>query len=239
MKAIAKRILGNSDLLKRSRQALWYIEHRFSMRDRAIVRRYLSQSQFAKLHIGSGENFLPGWLNVDYFPSTRDTLYLDARRPFFFRDGTFDYVFCEHMIEHIPYNSGLKMLAECRRVLKGSGKIRISTPNLAFLLDLYRPDKSTLQREYIKWALRTFVKGHYEEREVFVINNFVRNWGHTFIYDEPTLRNAMANSGFTDIIKLNLQESEDPTLRNLENERRMPSGFLQMETLTLEGTKSG
>jgi len=32
-------------------------------------------------------------------------------------------------------------------------------------------------------------------------------------------------------------ESEDEALRNLENERRMPRGFLKLQSFTLEGTK--
>jgi ubiquinone/menaquinone biosynthesis C-methylase UbiE len=73
------------------------------------------------------------------------------------------------------------MLTESFRVLKRSGKIRISTPNLAFLVDLTRPNKSDLQRAYIKWAANAYTSGAPDDNEVFVINNFVRDWGHTFI----------------------------------------------------------
>ena len=73
-----------------------------------------------------------------------------------------------------------------------------------------------------------------EDNAVFVINHFVRNWGHRFIYDEKTLREAMLNAGFTNLVKCDLQESEDPALCNLENEARLPLAFLRLETLTLE-----
>ena len=62
---------------------------------------------------------------------------IDITKKFPFVSSTFDYVFSEHMIEHIKYQDGLKMLNESFRVLKPSGKIRISTPDLQFLLDLY------------------------------------------------------------------------------------------------------
>ncbi len=207
----------------------------FGALDRDIAERYLAQTKEPKLHIGCGDNLLAGWLNADYFPASGDIMHIDATQPFPFKDGTFDYIFSEHMIEHISYNDGVKMLAECRRTLKPSGTLRISTPDLAFLLGLARPDKSELQRAYIKWAARTFIAGAPEDNAAFVINNFVRDWGHTFLYDENTLRKAMTTAGFTKITKRTLQESESPSLRNLENETRMPAGFLQLETLTLEG----
>ena len=219
---------------------LWYLCHRLSGRDRAIVRRYLAQSTIKKLHIGCGKNVLLGWLNMDALPLLPDVLYLDATRRFAFEEGAFDYVFSEHMIEHIPYHHGLKMLGECRRVLKPSGKIRISTPNLDFLVALQRSDRCELAARYIRWSSRTFINGAVpEDNPVFVINYFVRSWGHRFIYDEKTLREAMLNAGFTNIVKRELQESDDPALCNLENEARLPPGFLRLETLTLEGTKSG
>ena len=62
---------------------------------------------------------------------------LDVTKPFPFQSGIFDAVFSERMIEHIPYLAGRSTLQECFRVLKAGGMIRISTPNLHFLIDLY------------------------------------------------------------------------------------------------------
>src|SRR5690349_10237802 len=222
MDEVVDRVRRNPDLLRRSQQLLWYVTHRFTSWDRKAAERYLAGSPVRKLHIGCGKNILPNWLNMDYLPLSREALYLDARLPFFFNNDTFDYIFSEHMIEHISYDYGLKMLAECRRVLKPFGKLRISTPDLAFMINLYRPDKSPLQQEYIKWASDVFYNGQPDINEVFVVNYFMRNWGHTFIYDENTLRTAMMTAGFTSIVKCDLQESEDAALCNLENEARLP-----------------
>jgi predicted SAM-dependent methyltransferase len=51
-----------------------------------------------------------------------------------FASDTFDFIFSEHMIEHVSHDDGAKMLAECHRVLKPGGHIRITTPDLAFLV---------------------------------------------------------------------------------------------------------
>jgi predicted SAM-dependent methyltransferase len=235
----AKGLLRNLRSVKRLFS--WNLKRKFgrvdSAVDRAIIERYFAERGIRKLHIACGGNVLVGWLNSDIFPFLENILHLDATDPFPFRNNTFDFIFCEHMIEHISYSNGLMMLSECHRVLRKNGKIRISTPNLPFLIDLYKDQKSELQKEYIKWATDNFIKTAPYYDDTFVINNFVRDWGHLFIYDEKTLRSSFEKAGFAGITRWDLNESEDEALRNLENEERMPKGFLKMESVILEGKK--
>ena len=195
-----------------------------------------------KLHLGCGSNLLPGWINTDYPPKSDSVIELDATKRFPFDDNTFDYVFSEHMIEHISFNDGLLMLGECFRVLKPGGKIRCSTPDLRFLIDLHQNPSKDINKRYISWAVDKFWNN-----EIYlpgmVFNNFVRNWDHTFIYDTETLTHSLIASGFSNIESFSISESNDVDLANLENEARrvkkgMPAGFLQLESMTLEGTKA-
>ena len=146
-----------SALLQSSRRLLWHFKRKFGRTDTGIIERYFSSHKTRKLHIGCGGHLLDGWLNADLFPRSAMVLHLDATEPFPFGDEEFDYVFSEHMIEHISYAQGLHMLSECYRILRKNRKIRISTPNLAFLIDLYKERKSDLQNEYIKWATDEFI----------------------------------------------------------------------------------
>jgi predicted SAM-dependent methyltransferase len=205
--------------------------------DRQVTRHYLENHQVRKLHLGCGRNILPGWLNSDFYPKSPEVLHLDARGRFPLADEQFDYIFSEHMIEHLAYPKGVSMLRECFRVLRPGGRLRISTPDLAFLVDLRRSDRSPLQEEYIRWATHKFVDHAPYADATFVINNFVRRWGHLFIYDEKTLREGFTAAGFADLTRCQLNESTDPVLRDLENEKRMPKGFLRLETMTIEAVK--
>jgi predicted SAM-dependent methyltransferase len=205
--------------------------------DKRLVDDYHKRAPVRKLHIGCGSNVISGWLNADYYPKSPNILHLDATRPFSLLESrSFDYVFSEHMIEHVPYRAGSQMIAECYRILKPDGKLRISTPDLSFLIDLYRSDKSELQQQYVAWASSRINWAPYQD-ETFVINNFVRNWGHSFIYDEKTLRAMMEAAGFKNVSRCGLAHSDDETLCSLENEKKMPEGFLQLESLTLEAIK--
>ncbi|WP_422001454.1 class I SAM-dependent methyltransferase [Reyranella sp.] len=209
-------------------------------RNQRLLRDYLSRTAAPKLHVGCGRHILPGWLNADTYiqDPALPVYWFDASRSFPFADETFEYVFSEHMIEHISHAAGLRMLRECRRVLKPGGVLRVSTPDLDFLLDLRRPDKSPLQEAYIRWAAETNTPGIPDPTNVtFLINNFVRDWGHTFIYDEKTLVQSLRLAGFSDLRKCGLQESSVDCLRDLENEGRMPAGFLRLESMVFEVTK--
>jgi predicted SAM-dependent methyltransferase len=213
------------------------VKRRLLRVDQQLKHDYLSKNPVRKLHIGCGDNTIAGWLNSDYYPQFPSVFALDATKPLPFEDDTFDYVFSEHMIEHITFQEGLNLLTECHRVLKSKGTMRISTPDLEFLLWLHKKDTSDLQHSYIKWATDTLIPGIPFYDAVFVINNFVRAWGHQFIYDKRMLRFSLEKAGFTKLRECNVNQSDDYQLRNLENDKRMPAGFLQLESMTFEGTK--
>lgn len=129
------------------------------------------------------------------------------------------------------------MISESFRVLKPGGRIRLVTPDLDFLVDLARPQMSEIQKAYLSWSTQRFIPWAPQVAPAFVINNFVRNWGHQFIYDEATLRTSLEKAGFVQVVRPALNSSEDVHLQNLEFETRMPPGFLRLESLILEAVK--
>jgi predicted SAM-dependent methyltransferase len=216
----------------------YQIHRQFGRVDLQLVDRYLQQHDVRKLHIGCGYHILDGWLNSDYQAIPKDILEIDATKTFPIGNNKFDYIFSEHMIEHILYPQGLSMLSECFRVLRKNGTIRVSTPDLPFVLDLYQSHKTDPQKEYIKSSVDNFITEETNGNdEVFVINNLFRAWGHQFIYDEQTLRSSLEKAGFKNIVRCDLGQSSKKSLQNLENDSRLPLGSFQPETLTLEGEK--
>jgi len=91
---------------------------------------YFVSCEISKLNIGAGPFPLRGWFNTDIRPVSREVFYLDASEEFPFADQTFDYVFSEHLIEHLTYEEGLSMLSESYRILKPHAKLRVATPDL-------------------------------------------------------------------------------------------------------------
>ena len=204
---------------------------------RRIVGAYLAEHSPAKLHIGSQDHLLSGWLNTEFgWGPPPGVLYLDATQPFPIDSNSFDYVFSEHMIEHVPVRGAIAMLTECHRILKPGGRIRISTPPLEFLLDLMvRPTAEHLR--YADFHYEEFLSDAPLKVPAAIMNDYYRSWGHEFVYDRGSLTDLLARAGFANLEELPINVSRDVHLRGLENEGRMPEGLLALSTMTFEGEK--
>ena len=244
MRALVKRWLTRIHLLSPASviyhtlgKSLRLLAHAVIFANRRVVNRYFAEAREPKLQIGCGSNLIDdGWLNSDKAPISSNVMYLNAARRFPFPDATFAYVYSEHMIGSLSFDQAKVMLSECFRTLAPGGKIRIATLDIEFLIDLCQDrNPSELRLQYMEWfQVQTEIQ---YSGGIFLFNNFAKLYGIEFVYDEPTLRDAMAAAGFSDITRRDLNESDDAALRNLENEKRMPDGFLRMESFILEGTK--
>ena len=84
-----------------------------SRRQSAQIESYMQKNDVRRLQIGSQTHVYDTWLNTDLSPKSADIIFLDATQRFPIEDNSFNYIFSEHMIEHINYDDGKKMLAEC------------------------------------------------------------------------------------------------------------------------------
>lgn len=203
-----------------------------------LVRDYLASTPVPKLHLGSGTTSLPEWLNTDLRPGRPGTAVLDVRKPFPFEAQTFDFVFAEHLIEHLSLADGIACLEECLRVLRPGGRIRVATPSLERLAALFGREQSNEQRRYVEWATDRFLPhlGVYEPG--FVVNNFFRSWGHDFIYDQRTLSYGLERAGFDDLREFKAGQSDSPELRCLEGHGAVIGADPNaLETMVLEARR--
>jgi predicted SAM-dependent methyltransferase len=197
---------------------------------------YLRGHSVRRLQLGAGNNPYPGWLNTDVVDFTRrnEVIYLDARKPFPLPDNSFDTIFTEHMIEHLTYADGRHCLAECRRILRPEGRIRLATPSLERLIALYGGEQTELQHRYLHWSIDAFAADADAYLPGFVLNNMFRNFGHEFVYDKETLANLLEFAGFVDVEEFRVGESNTPELRGRERHMRRAAEFNAYETLVLE-----
>src|SRR5258708_18891251 len=85
-----------------------------------------------RVHIGSGPNLLPGWINVDLNPVPGLDFALDVRKGLPFEN--ISLLFAEHFLEHLTLEEGLAFLKECRPVMKPDCGLPLSTPNLDWVI---------------------------------------------------------------------------------------------------------
>lgn len=232
----------------------------------SVIETYLSNHAVHKLQIGTGENQLAGWLNTDLEPMSHEVIHLDALEVFPFQDNEFDYIFSEHMIEHIPYKGGLFMLKESLRVIKPGGKIRIATPDVEKIVGLFSETLTEEQKKYIEWSATNSIglynpeKTRLQQRRAewdidyhhilrqypdpsrdpvcFIVNNFFRSYGHQFLYDEISLTGILQEAGFTMIQRCEPSASDDFELQNLESHGRLIGDEInRFETMILQAAK--
>lgn len=217
------------------RKTVWYVVRPWA------IKKYLRSHQIRKLQIGAKGNILKDWLNTDLYPPSSEVVFLNATQPFPFENSTFDYIFCEHLIEHLTYHEGLFMLRECYRILKPGGRIRIATPDFEKIVGLYLQEKSDFQHRYLEWAVREFLPETKTSmnKDVFVINNFFYCWEHKFIYDRATLQETLEKAAFAEIFCYPPGESDDKNLRCLESHGRVIGNeeMNQFETMVLEARR--
>ena len=154
-----------------------------------------------RLHIGCGEKVIPGWTNIDSRRLPGVDFVLDVRSGLPFERAA--AIYAEHFLEHLALDEALALLAECRRVLAPEGVLRISTPNLDWVLaSHYRLGQPIPDEERVVDCFRLLRAFH--------------GWGHRFLYNRAMLSAALRASGFETVRFQRYGESDQQVLRGLE-----------------------
>jgi hypothetical protein len=90
-------------------------------------------------------------------------------------------------------------------------------PDLKVLTGLHSEVKTAAQEYYMDFMAARFIPDADLCKEVFVINNAFRAWGHEFLYDRKLLALTMERVGFEDIRFYQPGVSDDEHLRQIES----------------------
>ena len=172
-----------------------------------IARYYLSGGKNKRLHVGCGKNRFEGWINADINPRADLIVFLQKRLPF--RNNSLLRIYSEHVLEHVPYRTGLSFLKETYRTLQSGGVIRIAMPDLDDLIDGYQKDWRRF--DWVSWPQFSFIKTRAE-----MINIAFRWWGHRHLYNREEVIRILTEAGFTKFVFTEPGQSEYEDLRGLE-----------------------
>lgn len=155
---------------------------------------------------------------------------LDIAEPLPFADDSVDWVYAEHLIEHIPLPVALGWLAEVRRVLRPGGLLRLTTPDLERYVQGYLDERGGFFARHRRRLRLLKVGPPMPDRKAFMMNQIFYHYGHRWIYDEAELRYALTTAGFDSrtIHRRAFQEGERQDVALLD------TGFRSDETLYLE-----
>lgn len=196
--------------------------------------KYLQRNNIIKINLGCGTNLLEGWLNCDIAP-LQGACFLDCSKKLPFSDNTVDYIYSEHTIEHLTLMEAVGFLKECARILKTSGRIRISTPNFRSFIEMYHGNEKTA--EYLKW-FKDRNKLDIPVTILNCINSMCAEHGHKFIYDDHYLKAILEYCGFKEIKRCEIHKSDDPVFHHLEHHGEVVGdGINEIESLVVEAIK--
>ncbi len=86
-----------------------------------------------KVQFGSSGNLMEGWLNLQESNG-------DITKPLPFKNDSVDFIFIEHVLEHVTPLQGFRFLKEAHRVLKPKGVIRVIVPDVKKIYLEYTQD---------------------------------------------------------------------------------------------------
>lgn len=185
-----------------------------ALRRRRACQTLRALGQPLRLHLGCGHNYLPGWVNIDVsrVPRRLD-LRWNVNDGLPAGDATCEFVYSEHLVEHLPVVRAVALLRECRRVLVPGGVVRTAMPSLEHLVARYAsPDWR--DQDWLRWPAFQFVESRAE-----MLNLSFRSWGHCWLYDREELHRRLAEAGFAEIDDVAWGESRHEALRGLETRR--------------------
>jgi predicted SAM-dependent methyltransferase len=189
----------------------------------ALIRdcRYFMNLKSAGLYldVGCGANVHPENINLDYYWRPGVNICCDITHGLPLPSAYVRGIFSEHCLEHVSFSSGLFILKEFHRVTQPGGFVRIIVPDL----------------EIYAQALCNGTKMPYSQSDAIddlyspamSVNRIIRNCGHQFIYDFPTLAMMLDKAGFTEICKRSFAKGRDPKLLLDTSERAVESLYVE------------
>lgn len=143
-----------------------------------------------KLHIG-GKIVAPGWEIMDALPGPYVDHLGNANDLSRFPDNTFNDIYASHVLEHFDYNDELlSTLMEWNRVLKPSGRLYVSVPDIDVLARLLLA-KDRLNIEERFFVMRMIFGGHIDAHDYHFVG-----------LNEDFLREFLVAAGFDAISKV-------------------------------------
>jgi predicted SAM-dependent methyltransferase len=201
------------------------------LRNRSFQAGLKRAAQTEYLNLGCGPNTRSDFINLDYSWHPSIDVCWDLTRGVPFASNSMQGIFTEHCLEHLTFAAVDQVLAECRRVLKPGGTLRIVVPDGQLYLTSYVRCIEGEKDIKLPYAEDDEYRGIYSP--IMSVNRIFREFGHLFIFDFDAFRQLLTKNGFVNISKESfgagrdqklLLDSESRDIESLYVEASVPSG---------------
>jgi predicted SAM-dependent methyltransferase len=186
---------GRTLLASRTMDLVWFDVLRLRARARHVGRVETSPPG-DRLHLGCGKRRVPGWLNVDVTGSDFD---IDFTRKFPWVSSSFSAVVSQHVVEHLElFEELIPFLCEVRRVLRPSGEVWLSCPDMETICRMYADGRSAkLVADRVNRGARYSTQGAPPQQ---IVNDLFHQWGeHKNLLDFDMAVWVLRRTGFINI----------------------------------------
>jgi SAM-dependent methyltransferase len=234
----------------------------------------MSIPQGPKLHLGCWKQTPDGWINSDGSWNAwiskhtllrkivqflrlaprdqanadwgRNVLVHDVRKPLPFPDNSLSVVYASHLLEHLHFEEGQRLLKECYRVLLPGGVVRMVVPDLRVIMEDYLAGKkdeapygdrvtanaADLVNHRLMYRPIKPATGSLPYRIYSALTDF---HSHKYMYDSDSLAYHLQQIGFTEVAIRPYLDSRIPGLEQVEIERRVVLGGIAGEGIKPKG----
>jgi predicted SAM-dependent methyltransferase len=152
-----------------------------------------------KLHLGCGENYIPGFIHIDLDNHPHIDHQLDIRNLEIFEDNSVNLIYSSHSLEYFDRVEVKAVLKEWNRILKRGGVLRLAVPDFEAMVKVYLKygdlnHQGLLGPLYGKWPY----KSAGEKIDTFY---------HKTTYDYKSLEKVLIQAGFKQVGRYQWQET--------------------------------
>lgn len=140
-----------------------------------------------KLHLGCGDDYIEGLINIDGNFRRRAELWLDLRNALPFADSSATLIYSSHMLEHLYPEQASSLLREVHRVLSPEGVFRLALPSFEYGLEIVQ------KRATSEWPRK------FSSPEAQAINYLFCDGQHKYAYCREIVEVLCEEAGFSGV----------------------------------------
>ena len=173
-----------------------------------------------KIQFGCGGNQIDGWENYD--------MDIDISKPLPRGTELYDYVFAEHVVEHVNSPDAFRFFEECYRILKPGGVLRIALPSITQVYE-------HADQQYLSWLKDN---KYSDGTRRGAIRNIVVNHEHLSSWNYELLDLLIYAAGFDNRKRCQVGKSDHSELDNIEGHgKEIGDRNNLIETIVIEAIK--
>jgi predicted SAM-dependent methyltransferase len=143
------------------------------------------KNSIKKVQVGSGENYLKDFINIDGNFQRKVDYLLDVRVGLPFPKHSIDFIYSCHMLEHVYIEEAISILKEFHFCLNDGGIVRLTLPDYNHVKKIISGESST-----------SFPR-HFHSREGMAINFLFCDGQHKYAYTSEVINELALEIGFS------------------------------------------